>query len=262
VGGAGGEAPLRVLVREGEFDDHHAGDATVGCVSPSVSPDTPDAGWRVLLDVPLLASLPEERVHSLWNASTPRRYAVGQALRNAGDPAAHLLVLLHGRVAATATTPAGRTLRHGEWAAPCALDKVAVIDGRGHTATLTALTPCTVRALPRERFLALLDDAATVRAHVLRILATTARHAQDRLATTATLPAEARLAAWLLAQATTTIPLLGGTQQTLADHLATTRVTLNRALSRLRRDGLIEVDGATIRVLAPELLERRAHHFE
>ncbi|MGP3967164.1 Crp/Fnr family transcriptional regulator [Streptomyces sp. 6N223] len=226
-------------------------------MSTSVSPDTPDPRWRA---VPLLAALPEERLHSLWTASAPGRYAAGEALRNAGDPATHLLVLLHGRVAATATTPAGRTLRHGEWSGPCALDKIAVIDGHGHTATLTALTPCAVRALPRERFLALVDDVAAVRAHVIHVLAEAARHAQDRFAATAALPAEARLAAWLLAQAATTatVPLPGGTQQALADHLGTTRVTLNRALARLRRDGLIELRGAAIRVLAPELLQLRA----
>jgi CRP/FNR family transcriptional regulator, cyclic AMP receptor protein len=208
--------------------------------------------------VPLLAALPEERIHSLWTASAPRRYAAGEALRNAGDPATHLLLLLHGRVAATSTAPGGRTLRHGEWAAPCALDKIAVIDGHGHTATLTALTPCAARALPRDRFLALVDDVAAVRAHVLRVLAEAARHAQDRLAATAALPAEARLAAWLLARAATTVPLPGGTQQALADHLGTTRVTLNRTLARLRRDGLIELRGPAIRVLAPELLRLRA----
>ena len=37
-----------------------------------------------------------------------------------------------------------------------------------------------------------------------------------------------------------------------------TRVTVNRELSRLRRDGLIAVDGGTVRILAPELLARRA----
>lgn len=50
-----------------------------------------------------------------------------------------------------------------------------------------------------------------------------------------------------------------GTQEVLAELLGVTRVTVNRALSRLRRDGLIEVDRHTIAIRAPELLELRAH---
>lgn len=78
---------------------------------------------------------------------------------------------------------------------------------------------------------------------------------------TATGSAEARLAAWLLEEAATAaggrVPL-PGTQAGLADLLGVTRVTVNRALARLRRDGLVEVGARSVTVLAPELLGRRA----
>lgn len=198
----------------------------------------------------------------MWHDSAPHAVSAGQVLRNAGDPASHLLLLLHGRVAATTTTAAGRVIRFGDWTAPCALDKIAVIDGGGHTATLTTLAPCVVRGLPRDRFLALVDDVSAVRTHVLRTLAGYARRQQERLTATATLPTDARLSAWLLDQAAAApgrrVPL-PGSQQALADLLGVTRVTINRALARLQRDGLIELQRRTIVVLAPELLELRAH---
>lgn len=78
---------------------------------------------------------------------------------------------------------------------------------------------------------------------------------------TATGPAEARLAAWLLEEAATAADgrdPLPGTQQDLGDLLGVTRVTVNRALARLRRDGLIEVAPGSVTVLAPALLGRRA----
>jgi CRP/FNR family transcriptional regulator len=182
-------------------------------------------------------------------------------LRNSGDPATHLLLLLHGRVAATVTTSKGRSVRVGDFAAPCALDKIAVIDGRGHTATLTALTTCAVRSLPREHFDALVDSAPAARRHVFRVLADHARQGQERFAATATLSTETRLAIWLLEKAGKTSDscvTLPGSQESLAELLGVTRVTINRALMRLQRDGLIIVGRGQVDIVAPELLSLRA----
>ncbi|BCJ39020.1 hypothetical protein Athai_65230 [Actinocatenispora thailandica] len=236
--------------------------------------------------MPLFAGLDDARLRAVLDGSAPRRYRPGQPLWHAGDAAGSLPVLLAGRVAATAVTAAGRTLRFGEWAAPCALDKVAVIDAGGHTATFVAQTPCRVRLLPRDRFLALVDSAPAVRRHVLQLLAQQARGQQERWAAGVG-SAQARLAGWLLTEAGTpagpredagragapaarfrdapsrppgpgVVVTLPGSQQVLADLLGVTRVTVNRSLSRLRADGLIAVDGRTVRILAPELLARRA----
>lgn len=114
---------------------------------------------------------------------------------------------------------------------------------------------------PRTRFEELVDDVPAVRRHVLRLLAEHARHQQERFADAATLPVEARPATWLLTQAAASGQAraeLPGTQQDLADLLGTTRVTVNRLLARLRRDGLVEVTRRSVAVLAPELLALRA----
>ena len=166
----------------------------------SVSADT-STTWQTLATMPLLAGLPDDRLRRLWSASVPRRHQAGEMLRRVGDPAEYLLLLLHGRVSATITTATGRVVRFGEWTAPSALDKIAVIDGRGHPSSLTAVTPCSVRYLPRDQFEELVDDVAAVRRHVLRLLAQQARQQQERFADTATRSVEARLAAWLLEQA-------------------------------------------------------------
>lgn len=219
---------------------------------------------RRLRDVPLFAGLDDDRLSALWELSVPRRYAVGEILRAQSAPAGHLLVLLvllDGRASASATAAGGHLVRFGAWQGPCTLDKVALLDRAGHTATFTALTPCAVRAVPRAKFLALPDDSAAVRAHVLRLLAAQAREQRHRLTDAGSLPTEARLAAWLLKQLADNgrVSMPGG-QRELAELLGVTRVTVNRALSRLRRDGLIGPaarDGG-VAVLAPELLALRA----
>jgi CRP/FNR family transcriptional regulator, cyclic AMP receptor protein len=215
----------------------------------------------------MLAPLPEVRLRALWSGSLPRGYQAGEVIRCAGQPAEHLLLLLRGRVSAGISTAAGRVVRFGDWAGPCALDKIAVIDGRGHTATLTATSDCAVRSLPRARFEQLVDDVPAVRRHVLRLLAGQARYQQGRFADAATMSPETRLVTWLLehsAHSTVRTPSgpgiqieLPGTQQEFADLLGTTRVTVNRVLSRLRREGLIQLTRRRVTLLAPELLALR-----
>ena len=107
----------------------------------------------------------------------------------------------------------------------------------------------------------LVDSAPSARRHVLRVFADQARREQKRFAASGTLRSEARLAAWLLEQAGAASDgyvTMSGTQESLADLLGVTRVTINRALTRLRRDGLITVRFRTVNILAPELLGLRA----
>lgn len=225
---------------------------------------TPDSSaWSQLRQVPLLAALPEARLRSLWSTSLARDYAAGQIVRMAGAPADRLLVLLRGRICATTVTREGRVLRLGDWSAPCALDKVAVLDGRGHTATLTAVETSVVRSVSRTQFLDLVDDATSVRTHVFAVLADQVRRGH-RMHATITLPADARVAAWLMDAVTTdaahasTCVSLPGSQHALAELLGLYRVTVNRALNRLQREGLITLRRQSIDIVAPELLALRA----
>ncbi|GGV71876.1 hypothetical protein GCM10010277_84210 [Streptomyces longisporoflavus] len=261
VGGAGRETcggVFGVVGEEAQFDGPHAGDANVPDMGASVSGDTPP--WLPLTGIPLLAGLPSARLAEVWAASKVERHARGDAFRREGEPAHDLVLLLSGCVAATSVTAQGAVARHGVWDRPCALDKTAVIDGRGHTATFTAQTRVSVRALPRLVFLSLVEDVAVVRGHVLRVLAAEARRQQERVVASL-LPAPARLAAWLLRSADPAgVVDLPASQQQLAELLGLTRVTVNRALGTFRRERLIEYDRQAGRVtlLAPELLQLRA----
>ncbi|NGO72216.1 Crp/Fnr family transcriptional regulator, partial [Streptomyces boncukensis] len=236
-----------------------------GSVSADTSADTAAsagaagaAAWRELRRVPLLAAVPDERLRTLWDVSVGRSAPAGAVLRRAGEPATHLLVLLRGSVAAGQDTGAGRMVRFGEWAGPCALDKTAVFDGSGHSATLTALSDCAVRFVPRAYVLALTDDVPQARRHVLRTLAAQVRAGRAEFTCRSTLSTEARLALWLLEAAGDggRVPL--PTHQALAERLGVTRVTVSRTLGRLRAQGLLSAGRREATLLAPELLALRA----
>jgi CRP/FNR family cyclic AMP-dependent transcriptional regulator len=228
-------------------------------VATSVSADTPPP-WQQLSAVPMLAGLTGATLESLWQRSIGHHTAAGDVLYRQGEPATHLVVLLSGAVNARVETAAGRVVAVGSWTAPVALDKVALLDGRRHTATLHARTDCNWRAIARADIEALIGDAPMVRRHVLHVLAQQVATTQERFVAAATLPADARLSRWLLERAATegTELTLDGSQEDIARYLGVTRVTLNRALQSLVEDELIRFSHARVTLIAPEALASRA----
>jgi CRP/FNR family cyclic AMP-dependent transcriptional regulator len=219
----------------------------------------PNASRRLAL-VPLLRGVDDGRLDRLAAQVTERRFGPGQAVRTQGEAADRLPLLLEGTVVALRTTPDGRELRFGQLAGPCALDKTAVLDGEGHTATFRAQGECLVWSVSRADLLGLIDDVAALRQHVMVQLASSVREQTDRLVETAFADAQQRVASWLvrsLPDAGTTVRL-PGSQQVVADTLGLSRVSVNRALKALERDGLVRVARDQVVVLVPELLAARA----
>lgn len=161
----------------------------------------PAPGFDRFRAVPVMATFGVAEQRHLWTSSITRRYRPGEIIRVQGAPADHLLALLAGHVAAAHLTSAGRTVALDEFVAPCALDKVAVIDGEGHTATLTATEWCVVTAVPGRLFLTMIDRLPRARSHVFRALAAHARAQQARLLPAAMPNGGDRVAWWLTRQA-------------------------------------------------------------
>jgi len=218
-----------------------------------------DASDRLAL-VPLLEGVDADRLRRLAARVTERRFGPGQAVRTQGERADRLPLLLEGTVVALRATPDGRELRFGQLVGPCALDKTAVLDGGGHTATFRAQGECLVWSVTRADLLGLIDDVAALRQHVMVQLASSVREQTDRLVEAAFADAGQQVASWLvrsLPDAGTTVPL-PGSQQVLADTLGLSRVTVNRALKALERDGLVRVARDHVVILVPELLAAQA----
>ncbi|GAA3826486.1 Crp/Fnr family transcriptional regulator [Sphaerisporangium flaviroseum] len=209
--------------------------------------------------VPLLSHLEPPELARLWARTRPARFSRSEILRMQGQRADRLLVLLAGTVTAVCVTPAGGRRHLAYLRGPCVLDKTAVLDARGHTATFVADTACAVRTLPRQEFLRLIDEDAVARGHVLRHLADDLRRSQRRLVEATSLPAQARVAAWLLeaGAAPGAIVALPGSQEALGHLLGLSRVSVNRALKHLERRGAVRVEHGGIRLLSPETLEDR-----
>jgi CRP/FNR family cyclic AMP-dependent transcriptional regulator len=210
----------------------------------------------VLSDVPLFASLSPTQLSRLAAVSVVREHNADTVVVVRDEPARHLIVAETGGLTAVHETAAGQRRRLGEFTAPCAVDKAAVLDGGGHTATWITTARSRLRLVPAAEFLALVDVPA-VRTHVFAQLAGQLRASQDDLVLTSYADATTRVAAWLVRAATPRVPLPGA-QQGLAEALGLTRVSVNRALRTLASEGLVRVAPVVVAILAPELLTLRA----
>lgn len=210
----------------------------------------------MLADVPLLATLDPARLSRLAAVSVTRTVDADEVVATRGARATHLIVAETGGLTAVHETAAGHRRRLGEFPAPCAVDKAAVLDGGGHTATWLTTARSTLTFAPAAEFLALVD-VPTVRAHVFTQLAAQLRTQQDDLVLTSYADATTRVAAWLVRAAAPRV-LLPGAQHGLAETLGLTRVSVNRALRTLATEGLVAVEPGAVVVLAPELLTSRA----
>ncbi|WP_459723387.1 Crp/Fnr family transcriptional regulator [Actinophytocola sp. KF-1] len=209
----------------------------------------------MLADVPLLAQVAPAHLDHLAAVSPTRDLAPGTVVAVRGEPARHLIVVETGALTAVHETEDGHRRRLGEFPAPCAVDKAAVLDGGGHTATWLTTTRSRVRLIPAAEFLALVD-VPSVRRHVFRHLASQLRRSQEDAVLTSYADATTRVATWLVRAAAASVPLPGA-QQGLAETLGLTRVSVNRALRRLADEGLVRVEPGAVVVLAPELLAHR-----
>jgi CRP/FNR family cyclic AMP-dependent transcriptional regulator len=210
----------------------------------------------VLSDVPLFAPLPPAALDHLAAVSPLRTVPTDTVVALRGAPARHLVVAETGGLTAVHETASGHRRRLGEFPAPCAVDKAAVLDNAGHTATWITTSTSRLRLIPAPEFLTLVN-VPEVRTHVFTQLASQLRATQADLVLTSFADAPTRVAAWLVHAAAPNVPLPGA-QQGLAETLGLTRVSVNRALRTLTTEGLIRVERSTVRILAPELLTLRA----
>jgi CRP/FNR family cyclic AMP-dependent transcriptional regulator len=190
--------------------------------------------------IPALRTLTPTALADLSHDSRPARYHPGTVIRPAGQQARSVVLLLAGTVVAAYTGSAGTQVWPARWDGPAVVDKPSILGGGIPLTALVATTVCAVRLLPPARFLQLLDEEPSVRRHVLGHLARDALAGRDQLALSATRPAVAQVAAWLLAHgAIAPATAWRGSQEELARTLGLSRVTVNRALRRLTQAGAV-----------------------
>ncbi|MFB4306115.1 Crp/Fnr family transcriptional regulator [Actinomadura sp. GTD37] len=189
---------------------------------------------------------------SLVTAGSERRFRVGDVLLRQGDPPAHVLLLLAGRVKALLTLPDGEVLLLAVRGPGELLGEIAVLGGDGRSATVIALDPCVTRVLPADRFRAVVRETGA-ETDLLRRAMRRLREGEEWRAETAALPAGPRVVRALLRLAVSGREV-GLGQSEIGQAVGLSRGVVAAELARLREAGIVATErGRTVITDLPRL---------
>lgn len=190
----------------------------------------------------------------------------GAVLFREGDPGDRVHILCDGKVKLSCTSAEGRTLNLKIALAGDVLGLSGVISRGQFEVTAEALEPVSLKSIRASEFLPFLERHGEASLHAAKALAEEYKSAYNdarRLALSSSVTG--RLAALLLdwgrAAACGTSEMrfnLVLTHDDLAHFTGTSRETITRAFSRLQKDRLIAIHGASVRILLPEKLAELA----
>lgn len=215
---------------------------------------------RQLQALPFFRGLDEGLLHELARGAVWREYESGEVLFLEGEPPRGLYYLQRGWLKITKTSVDGREqvlqfLEPGE-----AFHAIGVFANRPNPATAIALEPAAVWILQREAVMALLQQHPELAQHVIERMAARVLELVDLVEDLSLRTVMGRLARLLLedAQGNALHRPRWYTQAEIAARLGTVPDVLQRALSSLADDGLIEVSRSEIRIHDRESLEAMA----
>jgi CRP-like cAMP-binding protein len=211
--------------------------------------------------VSFFAPFPRGAMRIIADRAVERRFATGDILFRAGEPAAGLMVVLEGKVRVVRKAGDRAQVVHVERVGGT-LGEVPVFSGGGYPATAFAAEPTVCALIGRDVLLAAVKSNPEAAFVLLERLAQRVRELVERLDRTALHPVSARLAEYLIARADArrrAVIAIGMTQQQLAEELGTVREVVVRELQALRSAGLVRaLGGGRFEIVDAPALRARA----
>ncbi len=222
----------------------------------SAQPDAASAVLRQLRVVRLFAALDEGTLREIAQRGVPRSLARGARLFRKGERCRGLHIVLEVRIEIYVTAPDGREQVLHRIGARQAVTELPLFDGAVYPASARAATPTRLLFVPA----AIIERLAEVHPALLRVviadLGRSIRRLTRLVEKVSLKDVRARVASALLEQAWAAGDYPEGrpfrltwTQEEMAHALGVTRESVARGLARLRREGLIQQGGRSVRIL-------------
>lgn len=210
--------------------------------------------------IELLESLTDEERQSMERRCAWRRFGIGEQILDRDSASKDILFITDGEVRVVNYSASGRETAFAHISAGGHIGEIAAIDGMTRSASVVALSSCTVAIFPGEDFVDLVESHAVIASRLLRHLTGIIRNANERIAELSTVGAVQRVYLELLrlckdnpsGDGAVVDPL--PTQHDLASKVGATRETVARALGQLMKTGVVERRGRTLLIRDTEML--------
>ena len=213
--------------------------------------------------IEILGGLTAEARRVLAGRCTWRDFKPHQQILGHQEDTRTVLFLTAGKAHATIFSESGRQVTFRDINSGEMFGEFAAIDGKPRTATVEAVTRCTVATMSPDLFWEMLRTEFAVMAAVLKRLTRQLRVLSEKVFESATLPVGKRIVAELLrlaeplkTEAGNAVLFPAPTNTDIASRVATTRETVNRELRALIDAGIIEKHGRTLVIRDVEKLRR------
>lgn len=214
---------------------------------------------------PFLGALNESETRELLAHAARRRVAAGHVVFRKDDPGDGLYGVLAGRIVVTVESAAGKELILNMFGPGECFGEIALLDGKGRTATAIAREPSELLFLNRAVFQPFLAQRPDATMRIIALLCSRLRRTTDLVEDSAFLGVATRLAKQLVVlmerygrpgEADTANPTLHISQEELARTLGVSREIVSRQLAIWREAGIVELGRNRLTVLDPGALHR------
>jgi len=205
---------------------------------------------NTLGEILLFSGLTEAELNLIAQRVRQRRYRENEIIFHRDDPGVALYIILSGKVKIHNETVEGGDVIHAVFSDGEFFGELSLLDGAERSADVSTIEATEVLVLTREDLLDCIKMHPQIGINILAVLARRIRNLNEAVKALSSLDVNGRLAMQLLSLARDHgIPEPDGvrigvrlTQTDMASLTGASRESINKALGRLRRRGLLTVD--------------------
>jgi CRP/FNR family transcriptional regulator len=216
---------------------------------------------ELLSQVPLFAGLTAPELDALVQRAIERRFTDGEMLFWEGEPCAGIFILVQGQLKIFKTSSSGREMMLSLEAAPSTVAELPLFDGGPYPASVRSVGAALTYFINKTDFYQVCRQYPDVALKVLAVVGRRLRHLVMIVESVTFGSVTTRLARLLLQmkeQAGAAEFPMTLTHQELASRLGTVREVVSRNLARFRAEGLVQMQGQTLKILDLAGLQREA----
>jgi CRP/FNR family transcriptional regulator, cyclic AMP receptor protein len=218
-------------------------------------------GIEALRSVGFLAEISDPALKALAAACRFAEYGAGQLIIGHLDTSCDVLFLLEGEARVSVYSAQGKQVSFRDIRPGGIFGEMAAIDGEPRSASIEAISDCTVAVLPQAAFIAALASCPPLMLSVLRHLTGQVRVLTARVFEFSTLAVRSRVHSELIRLAERTAPSRNDvvlapapTHQDIATRISTHREAVTREMTHLERLGIVQRQGRKLRIRDVALL--------